>query len=566
MDMMQKELDAIKTELSQMQMQQSAPVQQANPNVLLGRVSTKKSCAKAIANVVAGDPSAVEENTMGLYVVRGDSKQLVALGKVYQLGSMIHNVPYTNEVVRVSVVTVYDGDARVPIPMPEIEYDSNQNVRNPEGNVDRSNAGVAKDPLGEIMKILYEVYMNPVELPWEASRFGIPNIDAKFYITHVDMAEIISGHKISILQLWMMYLDECATTRGSHAKILVAISASESRCGSVDGDVKKPGHSNSKGHNNYDFMLSLQLGISDISAKGQPEPSGWLISGVQDLGLDHFHLGVLCFIGNCMCMATFLSIQGINRVHAIGWSCAIFNIAVFAAPLSIMGMGILVGKLALYIALGGVRPSAEYFELLQEFMTAVKQNYGEKVLIEFEDFANHNAFELLAKYGTTHLVQGAASVVLVGVVAGLKLINGNLADHTFLFLGAGKAGTGIAELIALEMSKRTKTPIEETRKNIWLVDSKVVEKNHDGLSIQANNAYIFPGFGLGLVILATITVHDDMLLAACLATHLPRPQNLVKYAESCMYTPVYPNYSRSRCDPDLESTMEYQREEAKIQA
>ncbi|KAL5130770.1 hypothetical protein HKD37_12G033769 [Glycine soja] len=217
MDMMQKELDAIKTELSQMQMQQSAPVQSANPNVLLGRVSTKESCAEAIANVVAGDPSAVEENTMGLYVVRGDSKQLVALGKVYQLGSMIHNVPYTDEVVRVSVVIVYDGDARVPIPTPEIEYDSNQNVRNPEGHVDRSNAGVAKDPLGEIMKILYEVYMNPVELPWEASRFGIPNIDAKLYITHVDMAEIISGHKclnISILQLWMMYLDECATTRG----------------------------------------------------------------------------------------------------------------------------------------------------------------------------------------------------------------------------------------------------------------------------------------------------------------------------------------------------------------
>ncbi|KAL2334149.1 hypothetical protein Fmac_015362 [Flemingia macrophylla] len=48
---------------------------------------------------------------------------------------------------------------------------------------------------------------------------------------------------------------------------------------------------------------------SEISAKGQPEPSGWLISGLMDLGLDHFHLGVLCFIGNCMCMAAFLAIQ-----------------------------------------------------------------------------------------------------------------------------------------------------------------------------------------------------------------------------------------------------------------
>ncbi|XVF88619.1 hypothetical protein PTKIN_Ptkin19aG0065400 [Pterospermum kingtungense] len=173
--------------------------------------------------------------------------------------------------------------------------------------------------------------------------------------------------------------------------------------------------------------------------------------------------------------------------------------------LGCQGMGIPVGKLALYTALGGVRPSAclpvtidvgtnneellkdefyiglrqrratgqEYADLLHEFMSAVKQNYGEK----FEDFANHNAFTLLAKYGTSHLVfnddiQGTASVVLAGVVAALKLLGGTLADHKFLFLGAGEAGTGIAELIALEMSKQTKAPLEETRKKIWLVDSK----------------------------------------------------------------------------------------------
>ncbi|KAI5383308.1 hypothetical protein KIW84_070637 [Lathyrus oleraceus] len=47
----------------------------------------------------------------------------------------------------------------------------------------------------------------------------------------------------------------------------------------------------------------------EISSRGQPEPSRWLGSGLMDLGLDHYHLGVLCFIGNCMCMASFLSIQ-----------------------------------------------------------------------------------------------------------------------------------------------------------------------------------------------------------------------------------------------------------------
>lgn len=321
--------------------------------------------------------------------------------------------------------------------------------------------------------------------------------------------------------------------------------------------------------------------------------------------------------------------------------------------LGCQGMGIPVGKLSLYTALGGVRPSAclpvtidvgtnneklledefyiglrqrratgqEYAELLHEFMTAVKQNYGEKVLIQFEDFANHNAFDLLAKYGTTHLVfnddiQGTASVVLAGLVAALKFVGGSLADHRFLFLGAGEAGTGIAELIALETSKQTNIPLEEARKNIWLVDSKglIVNSRKESLQHfkkpwahehepikelvdavkaikptvligtsgvgrtftqevvdamaslnekpiilslsnptsqsectaeeaykwsqgraifasgspfapveyedkvfvpgQANNAYIFPGFGLGLIMSGAIRVHDDMLLAA----------------------------------------------------
>ncbi|PIA42739.1 hypothetical protein AQUCO_02000295v1 [Aquilegia coerulea] len=390
--------------------------------------------------------------------------------------------------------------------------------------------------------------------------------------------------------------------------------------------------------------------------------------------------------------------------------------------LGCQGMGIPVGKLSLYTALGGLRPSSclpitidvgtnneqllndefyiglrqrratgqEYKELLQEFMSAVKQNYGEKVLVQFEDFANHNAFELLARYRTSHLVfnddiQGTASVVLAGVVAALKLVGGTLAEHTFLFLGAGEAGTGIAELIALEMSKQTKAPLQEIRKKMWLVDSKglIVSSRKESLQEfkkawahehepvktlldavkaikptvligtsgvgqtftkevveamasfnekpvifalsnptsqsectaeeaytwskgraiyasgspfdpveyegkvfvpgQSNNAYIFPGFGLGLIMSGAIRVHDDMLLAASLAaqvteenfakgmifppfskirkisayiaanvaakayelglaSQLPRPDNLVKYAESCMYSPNYRSF------------------------
>nr|GEX24091.1 NADP-dependent malic enzyme [Tanacetum cinerariifolium] len=68
--------------------------------------------------------------------------------------------------------------------------------------------------------------------------------------------------------------------------------------------------------------------------------------------------------------------------------------------------------------------------------------------------------------------KGTASVVLAGLISALKLVGRSLANHKFLFLGDGEARTGIAELIALEISKQTGAPLEKTRKKVWLVDSK----------------------------------------------------------------------------------------------
>ncbi|XLS66220.1 hypothetical protein HN51_026194, partial [Arachis hypogaea] len=81
------------------------------------------------------------------------------------------------------------------------------------------------------------------------------------------------------------------------------------------------------------------------------------------------------------------------------------------------------------------------------------------ILLQFEGFSNHNAFNLLAKYSASHLVfnddiQGTTSVVLAGLLASLKLTRKTLADYTFLLLGAGEVGIGIAKLIALEISKQ----------------------------------------------------------------------------------------------------------------
>ena len=61
---------------------------------------------------------------------------------------------------------------------------------------------VAVDPLGELVKNLFEIYQKPIELVWDGAKFGIANVKDDFFITHADVSEIILGDKclnISIL-------------------------------------------------------------------------------------------------------------------------------------------------------------------------------------------------------------------------------------------------------------------------------------------------------------------------------------------------------------------------------
>jgi malic enzyme len=174
--------------------------------------------------------------------------------------------------------------------------------------------------------------------------------------------------------------------------------------------------------------------------------------------------------------------------------------------LGVGGVGIPIGKLALYTAGAGIHPAAclpldldvgtdnrslledplylglrrprlrgaEYFSLLDEVVDAVKTIFPDAVL-QWEDFSNANAFRILDRYrdalpSFNDDIQGTGAVVVAAIRSALHRIGRSLAGERVVFLGAGASGGGCALAVRGAM-REAGVPEADLARRVMLLDS-----------------------------------------------------------------------------------------------
>jgi malate dehydrogenase (oxaloacetate-decarboxylating) len=212
----------------------------------------------------------------------------------------------------------------------------------------------------------------------------------------------------------------------------------------------------------------------------------------------------------------YVTPHNVNDIEQILQNAGLPNISLIVATdgerilgfgdLGADGMGIPVGKLALYVAGAGIHPASTlpicidvgtnnerllndplyvgirssrltgqaYYDVIERFVQGIRRVFP-RALLQWEDFGKGNAFNLLNNYQNRILsfnddIQGTGSIATAALATALKIKKGPLSKERIAIYGFGQAGSGIANSIVTLIQKEEGISIEEARKRIYPVD------------------------------------------------------------------------------------------------
>jgi malate dehydrogenase (oxaloacetate-decarboxylating) len=171
------------------------------------------------------------------------------------------------------------------------------------------------------------------------------------------------------------------------------------------------------------------------------------------------------------------------------------------------GMGIPIGKLALYTVAAGIHPSLcvpvsldvgtnntelledplyvgwrhrrlrgdEYWSLIDEFVSAVREVFPD-ALLQWEDFANRTSFRNLETYrdvvpSFNDDIEGTAAMVVAGLLAATRRTGRSLTEQTYVIVGGGSAGNGIHDLLVAAMAEQG-LAVDQAKERVYVVDAE----------------------------------------------------------------------------------------------
>ena len=144
----------------------------------------------------------------------------------------------------------------------------------------------------------------------------------------------------------------------------------------------------------------------------------------------------------------------------------------------------------LYLGMRNTRPpTEELFSFVDEFMDAVQEVFP-KCCVHFEDWTGKDALHLLERYRDKYCVynddvQGTAGITLAGMINATKLKGTKLKDEKYLFLGAGSAGIGLANLLCSALVQQGMT-LKEAQARVLHV------RRQRALGIDSHRSFRFP--------------------------------------------------------------------------